>query len=137
MWHGDEAAASEGSRPLYPLLTRDPASGGELMVTRLECPASGVVIEGRFSLGWIARLTPEQLEFVHQLVRHRANVQKLAAELNMAYNTARSRLDEIVAVLGAGEVAEATRNRVLERLAAGEIEFEEAVRLLRMTPLAE
>jgi hypothetical protein len=134
---GEEVATNEGASPLYPLLTRDPASGGELIVTRLECPASGVVIEGRFSLGWMARLTPEQLEFVRLLLRNRANVQKLAAELNMAYNTARSRLDEIVAVLGADDVAEATRSRVLERLAAGEIAFDEAVRLLQMNPLEE
>ena len=81
---------------MYPLLTRDPASGGELIVTRLECPQSGVVIEGSFSLGWVGRLTPEQFEFVGQLVRYRGNVQKLAAELGIAYNTARSRLDDIV-----------------------------------------
>ena len=79
--------------------TRDPISGGELIVTRLECPASGVVLEGRFGLGWIGALTPEQLEFAGQLVRHRGNVQRLAGELNVAYNTARSRLDGIVAAL--------------------------------------
>ena len=32
--------------PVYPLITRDPISGGELLVTRLACPASGVTIEG-------------------------------------------------------------------------------------------
>src|ERR671923_2265216 len=89
-----------GLIPLHPLPTRDPVSGGELIVTRLECPASGIVIEGQFSLGWIGALTPEQLAFVGQLVRHRGNVQKLASELNVAYNTARSRLDAIVAALG-------------------------------------
>src|SRR5579871_3866040 len=137
MWPRDGAAASEEPSPLYPLLTRDPASGGELIVTRLECPTSGVVIEGRFSLGWIARLTSEQLEFVHQLVRQRANVQKVAAELDIAYNTARSRLDEIVAVLGASDRTDVSRSEVLERLDAGEISFEEAMRLLRAAPLPE
>lgn len=123
--------------PLYPLITRDPASGGELLVTRLECPESGVVIEGRFSLGWIARLTPEQLEFVGLLVRHRGNVQRLAAEIGVAYNTARNRLDDIVAALGgAGDDGtrpdpRAARLNVLDRLAAGAIGVEEAARLLQ------
>jgi Protein of unknown function (DUF2089) len=34
------------------------------------------------------------------LVKYRGNIQRLAAEMNVAYNTARSRLDEIVAALG-------------------------------------
>lgn len=141
------AAQSNGDKlrdyPLYPLLTRDPASGGELIVTRLECPESGVVIEGNFGLGWLARLTPEQLEFVRLLLLNRGNVQRLAGELGVAYNTARSRLDDIVAALGeSGDAAppadahpsadaRAARLAVLDRLAAGEIDTEEAIRLLR------
>ncbi|MBV9691793.1 MAG: DUF2089 family protein, partial [Ktedonobacteraceae bacterium] len=68
---------------MYPLITRDPVSGSELIVTRLECPESGVVIEGRFSLGWIGRLTREQLEFVELLVKYRGNIQKLATEMDI------------------------------------------------------
>ena len=118
---------------LYPLITRDPVSGGELIVTRLECPESGIVIEGRFSLGWISRLTGEQLEFAGLLVRHRGNVQKVAAEMGVAYNTARNRLDDIVAALGGPTEGEERPDRleVLNRLAAGEIDFAEAMRLLK------
>src|SRR5690348_14667086 len=127
----------DGSRaPLLPLITRDPVSGGELVVTRLESPQSGLVIEGAFSLGWIGRLTPEQLEFVGHLVRNRGNVQKVAADLSIAYNTARNRLDDIVAALdvpdtsaGGGQGRE-RRTDVLRRLSEGEIEFDEAMRLL-------
>ena len=118
---------------VHPLITRDPVSGGELIVTRLECPESGIVIEGRFSLGWIGRLTVEQLEFAGLLVRHRGNVQKVAAELGVAYNTARNRLDDIVAALGGPAEVEERPDRlgVLNRLAAGEIDFAEAMRLLK------
>ena len=131
MGNGDSDRRLAG---LQPLITRDPVSGGELIVTRLESPQSGIVIEGAFSLGWIGRLTPEQLEFVGHLVRSRGNVQKVAADLNIAYNTARSRLDEIVAALGESlerkEEERARRITVLQRLSAGEIEFDEALRLL-------
>ncbi|WP_052889950.1 DUF2089 domain-containing protein [Thermogemmatispora carboxidivorans] len=120
---------------MHRLITRDPVSGGELIVTRLECPESGVVIEGRFSLGWIGRLTPEQLDFVERLVKNRGNIQKLAGELDIAYNTARSRLDEIVAALGGPPESEprssVDRRTILDRLAAREITVEEAMRLLR------
>ncbi len=118
---------------MYPLITKDPVSGEELIVTRLECPSSGIVIEGRFSLGWIGRLTREQLDFVELLVKYRGNIQKLAMEMNVAYNTARSRLDEIVAALGGipendGRI---DRRTILDKLAAKEISVEEAMRLLK------
>ena len=119
---------------MYPLITRDPVSGEELIVTRLECPESGIVIEGRFSLGWIGHLTREQLDFVELLVKYRGNIQKLAAEMNIAYNTARSRLDEIVAALGGtpeNDGARIDRRSVLDRLASKEISVEEAMRQLK------
>lgn len=118
---------------MYPLITRDPVSGGELIVTRLECPESGIVIEGRFSLGWIGRLTREQLDFVELMVKYRGNIQRLAAELDIAYNTARSRLDEIVAALGGAPENDgrADRRAILDRLASKEISVEEAMRLMK------
>ena len=118
---------------MYPLITRDPVSGGELIVTRLECPDSGIVIEGQFSLGWIGRLSREQLDFVELLVKYRGNIQKLAAELDIAYNTARSRMDDIVSALGytPEEQTRVDRRAVLERLASKEISVEEATRMLR------
>ncbi|MGB9739786.1 DUF2089 domain-containing protein [Chloroflexus sp.] len=118
---------------MNPLLTRDPITGSELIVTRLESPSSGIVIEGRFSLGWIGRLTPEQLAFVELLVKNRGNIQRLAAELDIAYNTARARLDEIVALLGGPPEHEPRldRRQILDRLAAREISVEEALRLLK------
>ena len=130
---GNTGKTGQSMGDLYPLITRDPVSGGELIVTRLECPESGIVIEGRFSLGWIGRLTVEQLEFAGLLVRHRGNVQKVAAELGVAYNTARNRLDDVVAALGGPAEGEERPDRleVLNRLAAGEIDFAEAMRLLK------
>ncbi|GCE27304.1 Fis family transcriptional regulator [Dictyobacter alpinus] len=118
---------------MHPLITRDPVSGEEMIVTRLECPASGVTIEGRFSLGWIGRLTREQLDFVELLVKYRGNIQKLAAEMNIAYNTARSRLDDIVTALGGTPEFDGRVDRrvVLDRLAAKEISVEEAMKLLK------
>jgi hypothetical protein len=114
-------------------------TGGELFVTRLESPESGITIEGRFSLGWIGRLAPEQLAFVGLLLRHRANVQKLAAELGIAYNTARSRLDEVVAALESVQEPPVAPDHavILARLASGEISFMDALRLLRGEPPAE
>jgi hypothetical protein len=125
-------------RRLLPLITRDPSTGGELIVTRLEGVDSGVVIEGRFDLGWIGRLTREQLDFVGLLLRYRTNLQKLADELGIAYNTARSRLDEVVEALGAtaeppNVASYEAKKAVIGRLAAGELSVDEALAALRET----
>ena len=118
---------------MHPIITRDPVSGNELIVTRLECPQSGIVIEGQFSLGWIGRLTREQLDFVELLVKNRGNIQKLAQDFDIAYNTARSRLDEIVTALGGAPEGDgrADRRLILDRLSAKEISVEEAMRMLK------
>ncbi len=118
---------------MHPIITRDPVSGNELIVTRLESPQSGITIEGQFSLGWIGRLSREQLDFVELLVKNRGNIQKLAQDLDVAYNTARSRLDEIVTALGGAPEGDgrADRRIILDRLAAKEISVEEAMRMLK------
>ena len=118
-------------RRLVPLITRDPATGAELIVTRLESPESGVVIEGRFDLGWIAKLTPEQLDFVGLLLRYRTNLNKLSDEVGIAYNTVRSRLDDVVEALGGPPDAETAaapdRSAILARIAAGELSVDDAI----------
>jgi len=125
------------------LLTHDPSSGYPLEVTRLECEETGIVIEGRFSLGWMGRLTPEQLDFVGVVLAHRANLQKVAAYLGVAYNTVRSRMDEVVTALGglpgdeseqealadraaARDAVATERTRVLAELASGAMSIEDA-----------
>ncbi len=121
----------------YPLLTRDPVTGEELTVTRLENRARGLVIEAEFSLGWMAKLTPDQLEFAGLLLRYRGNVQKLANEMGVAYNTARSRLDAIVEALGGSpddakpEKVDVDKTAVLAQLEKGEISFEDAMQTLK------
>lgn len=119
---------------MYPLLTTCPVCGGELHVTRLSCGDCQVTIEGEFTLGWLGRLSREQLEFVELMVKNRGNINGVAGELRIAYNTARSRLDDIVAALGYSQPPDdhrPDRRIVLDRLAAKEISVEDAMKLLR------
>jgi hypothetical protein len=120
---------------LLPIITRDPVSGDELIVTRLESPRTGLVITGTFSLGWVGRLTPEQLDFVGLLLKTRNNLQKVANDLGVAYNTARSRLDEVVAALGGGpsepDPNEETKRELLDKLASRELGFDDAIAALK------
>ena len=119
---------------MYPLLTTCPVCGGELHVVRLACGQCHAAIEGDFTLGWLGRLSREQLEFVELMVKNRGNINGVASELKIAYNTARSRLDDIVAALGYTPPPDDNRpdrRIVLDRLAAKEISVEDAMKLLR------
>lgn len=123
------------TKRLLPLITKDPATGSELVVTRLESPETGIVIEGHFDLGWIGRLTREQLDFVGLLLRYRTNLQKLADELGIAYNTARSRLDDVVSAIGDPSSPKVTpradRSELIDKLAAGELTVDETIEALK------
>src|SRR5919206_5168816 len=119
---------------MYPLLTTCPVCGGPLHVVRLACDDCHSSLEGEFTLGWLGRLTREQLEFVELLVKNRGNINGVAGDLKIAYNNARSRLDDIIAALGYGvplEDPRPERRIILDRLAAKEISVEEAMKLLR------
>ncbi len=125
------------TKRLLPLITKDPATGADLIVTRLESPDSGLVIEGAFDLGWIGRLTREQLDFVGLLLRYRTNLQKLADDLGIAYNTARSRLDDVVAAIGEPSAPkqaarqDPARAEIIDRLAKGDLSVDEAIEALK------
>jgi hypothetical protein len=122
-----------------PLPVRDPFGKGPLVVTRLESTGTGVTIEGRFTLGWIGRLTREQLDFVGILLARRNNLQQLATDLGLSYNTVRARFDDIVEALDgvAPPAPRPPRERggskvdLLRRLASGEIDPDEAEAVLR------
>ena len=119
---------------MHPLITTCPVCGGALHVTNLACGACHTSIQNSFELGWLGRLTREQLEFVALLVKNRGNVNGVAGDLKIAYNTARNRLDEIIAALGYGiptEESRPDRRAVLDRLAAKEISVEDAMKLLK------
>ena len=116
-----------------PLPTRDPFGLGNVVVTRIEVPETGVVIEGHFSLGWMGRLTREQLDFVGLLLERRNNVQRLANDLGLAYNTVRARFEEVVQAIGgvADDDIAARRRHILEQLAAGDLDVDAAQGALR------
>ncbi len=119
---------------MYPLPTTCPVCGSAFHAERMGCDQCHAALEGRFTLGWIGRLSRDQLDFVELLVKNRGNINGVASELKVAYNTARSRLDDIVAALGyiaPPPEQSVHRAEVLDRLAAGQISVQEATQLLR------
>jgi hypothetical protein len=123
---------------MHDLLHRCPVCEGDLVVTRLGCPACETVIEGRFDPGPLAELSREQLDFVLAFLQCEGKFTRLQVELGLSYPTLRSRLHDVMRALGyepggeepAGPSAD-ERHDVLAALEEGRLTADEAVRALR------
>ena len=121
---------------MYPVPTECPICHDDLLVTRLACRNCGSALEGRFILGRLFQLTPDQLHFVETFLRCEGKINRMQEELGLSYPTVRSRLEEVIRALGfeVGEdvaVDEERRQQVLRQLAQGEISSEDALQLLQ------
>lgn len=119
--------------PRLPMPTACPVTGEPLVVTRLECEASGVTIEGRFTPNEFAVLPEDQLEFLRIFVKVRGNLKEAERVLDLSYPTVRGRFDALLRTLGyeSGSDAGEERAGVLAQLEQGEISAEEATRRLQ------
>ena len=121
---------------MYPVPTECPVCHDDLLVTRLVCRNCGTGLEGRFTMGRLLQLTPEQLHFVEVFLRCEGKLNRVQEELGISYPTVRSRLVEVIRALGyqVGEEREADderRQEILAQLARQEVSAEEAFRILQ------
>ena len=118
------------------VLKHCPVCGNELTIIRLHCAACDTTIEGQFTQGRFANLTPAQWEFLEAFIRVEGKLKHMEPILGLSYPTIRNRLHEIIRALGyePGPVHTPPdpekRREILERLDRGEITAEEAMRLL-------
>ncbi|HEY0733594.1 MAG TPA: DUF2089 domain-containing protein [Herpetosiphonaceae bacterium] len=120
----------------YPILTRCPICSGELIATRLDCTNCHGGVEGEFELGLLKSLTGEQLQLISLLVKNRGNMNRVASDLGVHYNTVRNRMDELAAAMGfqeaaAAPAAERPNLSLLEQLGRGEVSPEEVLQRLK------
>jgi len=119
------------------VLTRCPVCGDDLRIVRLECPACGSALHGNFTLGRLARLTREQLQFVEVFIRCRGKIKDVEEELGISSPTVVARLNEVVQAMGFEVRQEDTadlavrRQQILDELASGKLTAADAAGRLR------
>jgi hypothetical protein len=132
------------------LLTRCPVCGGGTSVERVRCGDCGTAVEGRFGLGWPGQLEAEQLAFVRVFLECRGKIKDVEQALGLSYPTVVARLDEVVEAIQSGRrppprirpparpppytpppADDRQRQQILDDLASGLIDVEEAARRLR------
>lgn len=121
------------SQRRYPMPTECPVTGGPLEVTRLESPASGVVIEGRFEPNEFALLPREHLDFLRLFVKVRGNLKEMERVMGVSYPTIRSRFEGLLKALDyeASATFDEEKTDVIDLLERGEITPEEATKRLQ------
>jgi len=112
-----------------------PSCASPLVVTQLTCTSCGTGVVGKFELSPFFRLKPESLHFLEVFVRNRGNVKELERETGESYWAIRRQLDEVIAEMGYEEPSKDTelstqRQEILAQLSRGEINVQEATRLL-------
>jgi hypothetical protein len=122
-------------------ITSCPSCRRPLQVTELTCPDCEIKLQGRFERGCkFCALDPEQRRLLDVFLSCRGVVRDMEKALGLSYPTVRGRVDALLAALGyAPAKAEAEskedraerRREVIDRLAAGEIDADEAAAALR------
>ncbi|MGB8260802.1 MAG: DUF2089 family protein [Terracidiphilus sp.] len=107
------------------------AQGCTLVVERVRIEEKNLAIEGEFTLPDLARISLEDQIFIVAFLRSHGSIKEMEQVFGVSYPTIKARLNRIGGLLSFVETNPApSRNEVLERLNAGEINAEEAIRIL-------
>lgn len=108
-----------------------PVCGERLALTRLSCRACETELSGEFEACEFCALGREDREVLRVFLASRGNMKELERHLGVSYPTARARFDALLTRLGlAPERPAPARVDLLERLAKGEIDVDEAMQSL-------
>jgi hypothetical protein len=113
-----------------------PVCSSRLSLTRLSCPNCDTELSGAFASCEFCALTDEDREVLRVFLASRGNMKDLERHLGVSYPTARARFDALLTRLGierAPVPPAASRVELMEQVARGEIDIDEALRRLNRT----
>jgi len=117
----------------YELLGKCPVCGGDMHITELSCPECRTVIKGEFQPCKFCKLSKQHKYFIEVFIKNRGNIKEIEKELAVSYPTVRNKLEEVIEALGyrvESKESGINRKEVLDKLSKGEINKEEALKLL-------
>jgi hypothetical protein len=109
-----------------------PVCNERLALTRLSCPACDTELSGGFATCEFCVLSNEDREVLRVFLASRGNMKELERHLGVSYPTARARFDALLVKIGIDRPAPAAPSRVelMEQVARGEIDIDEALKRL-------
>jgi hypothetical protein len=107
------------------------AEGSSLVIERVRLAEKHLVVEGQFFLPELARLSLEDQVFTVAFIRSHGSIKEMEQTFGVSYPTIKSRLNRISSQLEFVETNPSpSRAEILDRLKNGEINAEEAIRIL-------
>ena len=115
--------------------TNCPVCNHRLATTRLTCPECTTELSGAFASCEFCVLSDEDREVLRVFLASRGNMKELERHLGVSYPTARARYDSLLSKLGIERAAAPAPSRIelMEQVARGEIDVDEAMRRLEAT----
>jgi hypothetical protein len=110
-----------------------PVCNERLAVTRLSCPACDTELSGGFATCEFCVLSNEDRDVLRVFLASRGNMKELERHMGVSYPTARARFDALLAKIGIDRTPATpspTRVELMEQVARGEIDIDEALRRL-------
>ncbi len=113
-----------------------PVCSERLALTRLSCPSCATELSGAFVTCEFCGLTDEDREVLRVFLASRGNMKELERHLGVSYPTARARFDTLLGKMGierASATSPSSRLELMEQVARGEIDVDEALQRLQTT----
>ena len=109
-----------------------PVCGDRLALTRLSCQGCGTELSGEFESCEFCSLSTQDRQVLRVFLASRGNMKDLERHLGVSYPTARARFDALLSRLGLApeRAAPSPRIELLEQLAKGEIDVDQAMQQL-------
>jgi hypothetical protein len=110
-----------------------PVCSHRLATTRLTCPECSTELSGAFTSCEFCVLTDEDRDVLRVFLASRGNMKELERHLGVSYPTARARFDALLAKIGIDRPSTTpspTRVELMEQVALGEIDVDEALKRL-------
>ena len=110
-----------------------PVCNERLALTRLTCLACDTELSGGFATCEFCVLSNEDREVLRVFLASRGNMKELERHLGVSYPTARARFDALLGKIGIDRPSGGpapTRVELMEQVARGEIDIEEALKRL-------
>ncbi len=107
-----------------------PSCRRRMSPVKMHCAECSISIEGTFTPSPLSMLSAEDQALAMAFIRSYGSIKQLQDTLGVSYPTARTKLDKLVSALNRTMEAEIKPDQTLNRLAKGEITFDEALRSL-------
>lgn len=110
-----------------------PVCSTRLALTRLSCPSCDTELSGAFASCEFCVLGDDERQVLRVFLGSRGNMKELERHLGVSYPTARARFDALLTKLGIERSAPAaapSRVELMEQVARGEIDIDEAMKRL-------